>query len=1702
MFLSHTSELGKYPERRSFVAAAKDAVNAARESVVEMAGFTARDDRPAAYCRREVQRADVYVGIIGFRYGSPVKDQQEMSYTELEFQAATERGLPRLIFLLDEEAELPLPRRYLSDDKYEERQREFRTRLEGAGVTVCHVGSPEQLWGKLFQALKDLRSSTSDEDAELRAAAEREYRRWLAESSDFIDLRSFPSDPVGLAGVQLRQLYVPLRVTTEVAAEMGLTETPAAAEGLAAPTERVRTGGASIADRTAGAAAVDARPPSPQSFAGKVAAAMDPDSGARARRILVRRQPLGERLSAARCLVVLGPAGAGKSTLVRWIATAYLLRAEQSWDAFPEHETLPDEDLLPLVVYCRELKKLPESDEQIIHRALVGAPLASQQRALLVPAFRGRIKAGTAVLLFDGLDEIPDAALRRSFCERVEQIHIAYPKAYIVVTSRPAAYRQLPGIKRGFEQDSVAALSRSTKDDFAQRWAAVVEPTHVERRQVLAQEFIGEIHSSKQLERLTSTPLLLTTMASVRRHAPGALPTKRVKLYAEAVQQLLIERRPPNDYVPEEEAICQLHYIAYAMCERGTQELYRDEIIELLWRMREELPHLRRLVRKHSPERFLELVEEQTDILVVARIEERRGMPAPVYAFRHPTFTEFLAGRGLAQRQFPGGRKVEGIAAHFGRLAGGLIQSAATGDAAREIRAGSQWVEAIRVGVSCSDEDTDDVLQAIVAVHDGEDRVGARRARAVLAALCLADEPDQVTDEVVHEVLGAFAASIAPQDGQGKSQLSPLDAPALELVSTSMAEELASSLVAELRRRDSEEFVTIGGVCARTIASGQKMWEWDAEWLSEQARRIRSDAPDTAVLAALGIMWRAYDGQPVAAAHVVDALLDQLGAERVMALSAVWALYWLSDKNLGFGAWQVSADQAERLVATVSDESLEPELRRWLFGILINAGHPHAMNLAREAVGSPYERLRRIAPRAFVRLRPDDAFKMLRGLLADSSASVRSAAARALGDLADDRAVALLVGRLTDRDEQVREGAAYALAAFDDEAALRGLLGGLQDGAPAVRCASVWSLGQLGKDQAGQSLMEKLRHDPDPEVRRTVVEALPYVVGEKAALDLIEHLLDDDGLRETTIATLARMSEPAAAEELIARLGTGELDLEDALAQVLPRLAAERSEELLESAFSKPDVQVRRIACRLAMTLEHTAQNRLLADRLHDADLEVRRLAVTALVRHRIGLTVQQLAVLLNDSEPSSRKLAADALVSGQTEEGAAPMRALLGDPVPSVRAAALVSLPRLLSQPEEPASCAARRSLGDVLLSRLSDEDVTVRKAAMTALGTVTSAAADAIDTPRATQALRNRLRTDPDIQIRRSAVEILATLDDEGVADALAIAIDDPDNAVVTSAAVALGGSDSARGAHALARLLDRAPPELHGVAADAARRWLDRRSQSGMRRALLNADAATRRHVAAAARRADDGRAVIAYLERLSSSDGATWRAAVGALGRLASWRLTEIQSLLPAESEDSAETRAGAAVSGRLREMDALGAPTVPAAALGDQYRRCFLMLMRERDDAQGLAKLLEDLRLQEGTSLSEFVIPPVAGKDFFADQGEQTRLDTWWATAVPQGFLPIYVAMHEDGLSDWLRGLNGHAYVGIPGAEAQGQYAQLENTDTFLASGPLDVAAVIMRDFSGARTDPPILFAENEALRMAALASDFPIDLDDSALDFE
>jgi hypothetical protein len=162
VFLSHTSELREFPSGGSYIAKAERGVIAAGHAIVDMADFAAIDQAPASVCIAKVKASDVYIGIYGLRYGSPVRDQPEISYTELEFNTATEMSIPRLVFLLDDDSEdHGLPAKALKDRDYGDRQDAFIQRVKDAGLTLQFFRNPDDLKGLVERSLRELAESAA-----------------------------------------------------------------------------------------------------------------------------------------------------------------------------------------------------------------------------------------------------------------------------------------------------------------------------------------------------------------------------------------------------------------------------------------------------------------------------------------------------------------------------------------------------------------------------------------------------------------------------------------------------------------------------------------------------------------------------------------------------------------------------------------------------------------------------------------------------------------------------------------------------------------------------------------------------------------------------------------------------------------------------------------------------------------------------------------------------------------------------------------------------------------------------------------------------------------------------------------------------------------------------------------------------------------------------------------------------------------------------------------------------------------------------------------------------------------------------------------------------------------------------------------------------------------------------------------------------
>jgi TPR repeat protein len=142
------------------VAAVERAVSAAGHVIVDMAAFPAADQAASSLVIEQVKGSDVYIGLLGTRYGSPVRDKPDVSYTELEFDTATVAGLDRLVFLLDTgAADVGIPLSMLIDQEFGTRQQEFRRRVQGSGLVTQTFSDPATLGQLVERSLRELASA-------------------------------------------------------------------------------------------------------------------------------------------------------------------------------------------------------------------------------------------------------------------------------------------------------------------------------------------------------------------------------------------------------------------------------------------------------------------------------------------------------------------------------------------------------------------------------------------------------------------------------------------------------------------------------------------------------------------------------------------------------------------------------------------------------------------------------------------------------------------------------------------------------------------------------------------------------------------------------------------------------------------------------------------------------------------------------------------------------------------------------------------------------------------------------------------------------------------------------------------------------------------------------------------------------------------------------------------------------------------------------------------------------------------------------------------------------------------------------------------------------------------------------------------------------------------------------------------------------
>lgn len=135
----------------------------------------------------------------------------------------------------------------------------------------------------------------------------------------------------------------------------------------------------------------------------------------------VEHEPLGvlQAIISQRHVVLLGDPGAGKSTVLTHLAlclAAHRLEPQGPWLAYLAGWPEAEADTLPVLVTLRDFARwLPSSGARPEPRTLwdfIVTRLIAQNLAFAAEPLHARLEAGEAMLLLDGLDEVPTAEQR------------------------------------------------------------------------------------------------------------------------------------------------------------------------------------------------------------------------------------------------------------------------------------------------------------------------------------------------------------------------------------------------------------------------------------------------------------------------------------------------------------------------------------------------------------------------------------------------------------------------------------------------------------------------------------------------------------------------------------------------------------------------------------------------------------------------------------------------------------------------------------------------------------------------------------------------------------------------------------------------------------------------------------------------------------------------------------------------------------------------------------------------------------------------------------------------------------------------------------------------------------------------------------------------------------------------------------------
>ena len=263
-----------------------------------------------------------------------------------------------------------------------------------------------------------------------------------------------------------------------------------------------------------------------------------------------------------RYLVILGDPGSGKSTLLQYLAL--------DWANYTPNDA--NFQPIPLLIELRTYMRNRDAGQcknflEFFHDSS-GIVCHLNQRELVE-----QLKAGNALVMFDGLDEVFDPGKREDVITDIHRFTNDYPDVRVIVTSRVIGYKPQRLRDAEFYHFMLQDLEANQVKEFITRWHDLTFTNQVDKQRK-RERLQRAIDTSKAIRELAGNPLLLTMMAILNRNQElQGILTKYLKTLdinnSRAVARVMIKQLRERNFI-----LCFMGADYYAFVHRTFLEYF------------------------------------------------------------------------------------------------------------------------------------------------------------------------------------------------------------------------------------------------------------------------------------------------------------------------------------------------------------------------------------------------------------------------------------------------------------------------------------------------------------------------------------------------------------------------------------------------------------------------------------------------------------------------------------------------------------------------------------------------------------------------------------------------------------------------------------------------------------------------------------------------------------------------------------------------------------------------------------------------------------------------------------------------------------------------------------------------------------------------------------------------------------------------